>query len=219
MTLHIDHIVLAAPDLEAAKAEFEHATGVAPVDGGPHPGGGTRNALVSFGAGCYLEIIAPDPEQDLAGALRHSNGARFQRLAGAELLHWAVRTEDLPAISTNAQALGFAPGEIRAMARNTPAGEELRWRLMGIGSGSTGVVAGGLIPFFIDWQDTPHPSAAAPVVGELSLMQAGGPEPLLALLADIGGVRAAEEPGLIVEYQSKQGLKRWQAEKPAGFGF
>ena len=83
-----DHIVIAAPDLAQAKLEFEELTGVPPADGGPHIGLGTRNALVSFGADCYLEIIAPDPEQTLVGTF----GARLAQLDALTLLHWAVRT-------------------------------------------------------------------------------------------------------------------------------
>jgi len=60
----LDHIVMAVPDLAAAKAQFEADTGVLPVDGGAHLGLGTCNALVSFGAAQYLEILAPDQQQD-----------------------------------------------------------------------------------------------------------------------------------------------------------
>ena len=116
--LQLDHIVVAAPDLELAKAEFARTTGVAPIDGGPHPGRGTCNALVSFGASSYLEIIAPDPQQTLAG----TNGAKFAELREPELLHWAVRTTDLEAVSLKAKQAGLTPGAIYPMSRNTPQG-------------------------------------------------------------------------------------------------
>ena len=75
----LDHIVLAAPDLDEAKDAFDAQTGVMPIDGGPHEGLGTRNALVSFGDGTYLEIIAPDPEQPLQG----TRGERLARMSHA----------------------------------------------------------------------------------------------------------------------------------------
>jgi Glyoxalase-like domain len=56
----LDHIMLAAPDLEAAVVDFEQRTGVRPSEGGRHPGQGSRNVLATLGNGCYLEIIGPD---------------------------------------------------------------------------------------------------------------------------------------------------------------
>jgi len=56
----LDHLVFAAPDLAAAVAQFTELTGVAPVPGGRHPGGGTANYLVGFGGAYrdgYLEIV------------------------------------------------------------------------------------------------------------------------------------------------------------------
>ena len=53
----LDHVIIAAPDLEAAKRHFQDRTGIAPVDGGQHVGLGTRNALVSFGDGDQPRIV------------------------------------------------------------------------------------------------------------------------------------------------------------------
>lgn len=53
----LDHIVVATPTLETTIGEFEQATGVRPDRGGSHESLGTRNYLVTFGGGHYLEIV------------------------------------------------------------------------------------------------------------------------------------------------------------------
>jgi len=186
-----------------------------PADGGPHPGGGTRNALVSFGEGAYLEIIAPDTQQELAG----TNGERFARLPRTQLLHWAVRSDNLAALSARLSAGGLTPGAVRDMARVAPGGEELKWQLMGV----SGRELGGLMPFFIDWQNTPHPSGTAPVVGRLTSVQLGLPASAQhsGFLGEVlaGLVAAKAEPGLAVVFESPAGTQTYEASQPRGFGF
>ena len=97
----LDHLVIAAPDLDNAKTAFADATGCMPADGGAHNGLGTRNALVSFGTSTYLEIIAPDPEQSLEGNF----GGVLAKLPEIVPLHWAVRVTDLERAALRARDL------------------------------------------------------------------------------------------------------------------
>ena len=216
----LDHVVIAAPDLAQAKREFEELTGVAPADGGPHIGLGTRNALVSFGADCYLEIIAPDPEQTLDGTF----GARLVQLDALTLLHWAVRTQELSEVSARAAALGLAPSPIRRTARAAPDGTRLEWELMGIG----GHQLGGLMPFYIDWLDCDHPATGAPKVGSLEAFEVTLPtgHPALELLdpapVDVSlaaSEQVAGEQGLALRFDSPRERITWTEATPLGFAF
>ena len=52
----IDHIVLAAPSLDAGCRAVEALTGATPVFGGVHTGAGTHNSLLSLGPDSMLDI-------------------------------------------------------------------------------------------------------------------------------------------------------------------
>jgi len=157
----LDHIMLAAPDLEAAVADFEQRTGVRPSEGGRHPGQGSRNVLATLGNGCYLEIIGPD----LGQGRTNNFGEVLSRLSAPTLLKFAVGTRDISAVHQRASKLGLWPLASSgaradapfAMSRALPSGEVLKWRLLLLGSTSYQ----GYVPFFIQWDSEPHPSQTA----------------------------------------------------------
>ncbi|WP_458246262.1 VOC family protein [Streptomyces sp. MAI_2237] len=167
---HLDHLVLATPDLAATVADFTRRTGVAPAPGGAHVGRGTRNFLVALGGGSYLEIIGPDPEQT------DPDGPRpfaVDELAAARTVTWAVSPPDLDAAVAAARARGYDPGAIRPMSRRRPDGTLLRWRLT---DGDTQHPS-GLVPFLIDWGSAVHPSASGLPVTPLLRLSASAPDP------------------------------------------
>jgi hypothetical protein len=167
---HLDHLVLATPDLAATVADFTRRTGVPPAPGGAHVGLGTRNFLVSLGGSSYLEIIGPDPEQT------EPDGPRpfaVDDLAVARTVTWAVSPPDLDAAVTSARARGYDPGDIRPMSRRRPDGTLLRWRLT---DGDTQHPS-GLVPFLIDWGSAVHPSASGLPVTPLLRLSASAPDP------------------------------------------
>src|SRR6516162_6083017 len=83
----IDHILLGVSDLDHGVSWVEQHMGVRAAIGGVHPGRGTRNALLSLGPRCYLEIIAPDPKQPLLPPAQPLAVMREPRL-----FNWAVHT-------------------------------------------------------------------------------------------------------------------------------
>lgn len=216
----LDHVVYAAADLNAASRAFAAATGCEPVPGGPHPGLGTHNAIVSFEGGAYLEIIAPDPAQPAADNL----AARLSRLEAPTLFHWAIRVDDLGAVGASLRAAGLQPTPPIPTRRTTPSGQTLAWDLMMLPG------MGGAWPFFIDWKDSPHPSSSAPVVGSICGFRANveGAIGIAALLDQTRGlpseceVRPAmdglsSKPGLALTFESPRGRIAWEAAHPPGF--
>ncbi len=121
----IDHIVLGARTLEEGAAFLERMLGVKPQPGGRHEGAGTHNMLLGLGPDCYLEVIAPDPDQpepphprlfDLDDA-----ATRTMLESEPRLLTWVARTNSMDAVMGR---LGPRGGEVREMQRGG-----LHWRM------------------------------------------------------------------------------------------
>ena len=167
---HLDHLVLATPDLAATVADFARRTGVTPAPGGAHVGRGTCNYLVSLGGSSYLEIIGPDPEQLTPDGPRPF---AVDELATARTVTWAISPPDLDAAVATARARGYDPGDIRPMSRRRPDGTLLEWRLT---DGETQHPS-GLVPFLIDWGASVHPTATGLSVVPLLHLSASAPAP------------------------------------------
>jgi hypothetical protein len=167
---HLDHLVLATPDLAATVADFTRRTGVRPALGGTHVGLGTRNHLVGLGGTAYLEIIGPDPEQtDPEGPRPFGVGL----LPAPRTVTWAISPPDLDAAVAAARARGYDPGDAEPMSRRTPDGALLRWRLTNGGAAHPS----GLVPFLIDWGSSPHPTDSGLPVTPLLSVSATAPDP------------------------------------------
>ena len=163
----LDHLVLASPDPLVTRTVIEEHTGVLLSAGGAHVGRGTRNWLGRLGAGQYLELIGPDPEQPEPPEPRPFG---VDDIASATLVGWCAREDDLDSLRERAAAAGVRLGAPFAMERDAPAGR-LRWRLC-LPEFDT---AGGIIPFFIDWNDSPHPSSTSTT--GLSIVEFGAEHP------------------------------------------
>jgi hypothetical protein len=172
----VDHLVYASPDLDAGIDAVEALLGVRAAPGGSHPQWGTRNALLGLGADVYLEIIAPDPALP-----RPKSGYAFgiDALEAPALVTWAMKSNDIDALCAHAQEEGYDPGRAIDGSRAMPDGGLLRWRL----TMPQLEVGDGLVPFLIDWGDSPHPAAGLPNAGTLEGLAGKHPNPARVLSA------------------------------------
>jgi hypothetical protein len=166
--MQIDHVIYAAPDLEAAVAAVEQRFGVRATGGGQHLGQGTHNRLLSLGPSTFLEIIAPDPNQPEPADPRPYG---VEGVTRAGVVGWALACDDIEASREASRAAGFDPGEIIEGHRVTQTGTTLRWRL------TANALTAGVIPFLVSWGDTPHPSSSAPKGLALTSFRIEHPDP------------------------------------------
>lgn len=145
----LDHIVYSAADLPGAVAAIQDLLGAAATPGGSHEGLGSQNYLVSLGPGRYLEIVGPDPAQ----------GVTEERLwlAGVtrplpSVTTWACRHGDLSSLRKSCPDL---VGASVRQSRIKPDGTVLSWTITLPGRT---LPFEGIVPFFINWGDTDHPS-------------------------------------------------------------
>jgi len=174
-----DHLVYVTPDVDRSTEDLAERLGIRPAGGGSHVGRGTRNALLSLGSDVYLEVLGPDPEQEV-----QQPGSRFPTTP--LLRTWAVKAPEIDTTVATARQRGVDPGPVQSMSRARPDGVLLEWRLTaggGGGLGTDGSVA--LLPFLIDWGQTEHPALSAPAGCTLTALRAEHPDP--------GAVRAQLE--------------------------
>ena len=166
----LDHLIVTAPSLEAGVARLAAALGARAAHGGSHPGWGTRNALLGLGGSRYLEVLAPDPTQPAP------EGGRFLGLderTPVRLATWVARAADLDDVARRARALGNDLGAPTPGSRRRDDGTVLSWTALG----TRAPRMDGLLPFFIDWGDSPHPSRALPEGVTLRELRAEHPDP------------------------------------------
>jgi hypothetical protein len=199
----VDHLVYATTDLNRGVEEIEKLLGVRATPGGQHPGRGTRNALISLGPTAYLEIIAPDPEQPNPKTPRPFG---IDGLKESRLVAWAARGVDLERLRNEATRKGAPLGEVMSGSRRRPDGVLLSWRY----TDPRTVLADGLVPFFIDWGQSPHPARTAAQGASLITLRAEHPDAqrVQRLLQELGldlPVRSGAAPALVALIDSPRG--------------
>lgn len=200
----VDHVVYATRDLQTSITKLEELLGVRASFGGKHPGGGTQNALIALGPGMYLEIMAPDPDQP-----DPPRGRPFgiDTLREPHVVAWLAKGKDLPTLIAGARAHGVALGDLREGRRQRPDGAQLSWRF----TDPWVSVGDGIVPVFIDWGASPHPSEVAAQGASLLGMRAEHPQPdKVKVMLDALGVRLhvgkGTQPALILTIQTPHGV-------------
>lgn len=137
MALILDHVVIAVHELEAAAHDYREL-GFTVLSGGTHANHATRNALIVFADGTYLELLARTDEPPLPGLIDFS--PMLQR--GEGLAGVALRTDDLDAEIARLRRGGFTVSDALPGERQRPQGTIIRWRLA--------LIDGGFEPFLIE---------------------------------------------------------------------
>ena len=212
MEPQIDHLVVAARDLDEGSEYVFTTLGVEPQGGGEHVTQGTHNRVLRLGESCYLEVIAVNPRAPQPQRPRWfelDNAVVQERLEQKPLLlTWAVRTDHVEELSNRS----IVPlGAVTAMSRG-----DLRWWLTLTEDGH--LPGGGLIPFLIQWEETVHP-ASMMVDVECSLESLRGFHPqkdkILTVLQSLGvdqllsleSISSHETPRLIAQIQTPNGVR------------
>lgn len=144
----IDHLVITAPDLATGAQYVENKLGVPMQQGGEHPRMGTHNLLLSLGPGCYLEVIACQPNLAPPASPRWFALDQITPTTPPALTTWVARTDN---IQTAAAQATEDLGAIAAMTRGN-----LDWQITIPPDGS--LPLGGAAPALIEWQKGDHPS-------------------------------------------------------------
>jgi hypothetical protein len=170
MTARVDHLVIAAADLQQGAAWCEATLGVVPGPGGEHPLMGTHNRLLRIATvdfpRTYLEIIAIQPGRTPERMHRWfdlDDEAVRDRLArhGPQLLHFVANVPDLQHALRDWQALGIDRGAAVAASRMTARGL-LEWQITIRADGQR--LFAGTLPTLIQWGAT-HPASGLPESG------------------------------------------------------
>ncbi len=145
MITGLDHLVILVEALEDAIAGYEEL-GFTVTPGGEHADGLTRNALVPFADGTYLELVAfvnSTDERDNVWGWRP-----FSR-AGGGLIDYCVASSDLAADVRRLEEVGFGVSGPDAGGRQLPDGTEIRWKSARVRQ------EGRVLPFLIE-DETPR---------------------------------------------------------------
>ena len=186
ITTELDHLVVAANNLDEGRAWARETLGVEAAAGGKHEGLATHNALIKLDGKRYLEIIAIDPDAGAANFPRwfglDTAEVREHIMHGPRLVAWVARCVGAPdAIEQLATTQDYAATVVRPASR-----ADFRWRFAFTPDGMR--IKGGTLPHLIQWDCEVQPCDRLPESAvSLTALILGAPEPerLTAMLASL----------------------------------
>ena len=145
----LDHIAVTCVDLDRGAQWLSAKLGVPFLQGGQHPRFGTHNRLLGLADGLYLEVIAPDPNAQVAGPRWFDlDNAPAEPCWG----NWICRSTDIAAMPA-------LTGPAIAMTRGA-----LNWQITVPADGRLPMQGG--FPTLIKWAaDANHPAQSLPPSG------------------------------------------------------
>ena len=212
---YLDHVVLAAPELEAAMIEFQEKTGVEPRISGSIKGLGIKTARVSFEGSSFLEISAPDPEN--GGPI--GNLLRASGLTGLKPFHWAIRNSKAGTLQKECKQIGYTPDCISMFGARED-GTPRKWEMLYL----YGHKLRGMCPFFINWDNSDHPCETMPIVGDLIHVKVSAPaddkvHKLIETTESSGFELTEGSPNFEIKLDSPEGEVTFSATKMIGYRF
>jgi len=159
MLTKIDHLVIGAKNVTEGIAYVKECLGVDIPYGGVHEKMGTHNHLMQLGDNIFLEVIAINPDIEPPENPRwyglDDPFVRQQIEVQPTLLTWVVNTKNIDKFLQHA---GISFGNATLISRDS-----LSW-YFGLPDDGR-LLAGGMLPYVIEWQTKLHPSTKMADIG------------------------------------------------------
>lgn len=172
MQTNIDHLVIGAATLSQGVQYVADKLGVDIPYGGEHSKMGTHNHLMQLGNRIFLEVIAINPDAEPPNRPRwyglDDPFTHWKINQQPSLLGWVVNTMNIEALMSHAS---FSLGKAELINRGA-----LSW-YFGLPDDGR-LLAGGMLPYAIEWQASIHPSTNMADLGcHLSCLEIYHPYP------------------------------------------
>ena len=149
MRMRLDHISYATSHdkLIDVVQRLGSNVGATFVDGGIHPGFGTRNFILPLSNGLYIEVVCP-LDHPAVDSTPFGQMVSKKSIEGGGWLTWVVSTKDISDIESR-----LGRKAVRGH-RKKPNGNDLEWLQVGV----IATIDDYQLPFFVQWVSDIHPS-------------------------------------------------------------